>query len=131
MGPRIGKVIVAAVAAEALAIATLVVLVAVFGPRSAAAAQAYAERLGAWVGPIAGAVFCLLGGWWAARKLAAGQVLQGALVGFATALIDVAILIASGAPFQMLFVVSNLGRLLAGAAGGWLASPSRSGGIST
>ncbi|MFT5142578.1 MAG: hypothetical protein ACI80V_003791 [Rhodothermales bacterium] len=35
-------------------------------------------------------------------------------------MIDVVLLIAGGSGFEMIFVVSNLGRIIAGALGGWL-----------
>jgi hypothetical protein len=55
---RIGRVFGAALAIEAMAILLLVVMVAAFGPKDPAAAQAYAERMGQWVGPIGGAGLC-------------------------------------------------------------------------
>jgi hypothetical protein len=48
---------------------------------------------------------------------------HGLLVGATAAVIDIAILMASGeTPFHLLFIASNLGRVLAGALGGWTAS---------
>jgi hypothetical protein len=119
---RLGRVLVAAVIAEAIPIILLVVLVALFGPRERAAAQAYAERLGQWVGPIGGTLMCFLTARWTVRALRARQVLYGSAVGLLAAFIDVAILIASGATFQWLFVASNFGRLLAGTLGAFTAS---------
>jgi hypothetical protein len=121
MRVKIGRTIIAAVVIEAITIALLFVLVALFGPNDAAAAQAYAERLGQWVGPIGGAVFCFLGGWWLTRNLSSGQVLNALILGAVVALIDIALLILSTAPYRIVFVVSNCGRLAAAAVGGWLA----------
>ena len=60
MSIRIGRILVLAVVIEALAILALVLMVAApLGPSDPDAAQAYAERLGTWVGPIAGFVLCL------------------------------------------------------------------------
>ena len=50
------RLIAGPIAAEVLAILILVCLVAIFGPRNQAQAQAFAEKLGAWVGPLAGVV---------------------------------------------------------------------------
>jgi hypothetical protein len=61
MFARICRTVIAGVLVEASAILLLFVLVALFGPNDDAAARAYAERLGQWVGPIGGAAFCLLG----------------------------------------------------------------------
>jgi len=118
---KIGRIIALAVVIEALAILLLVAIVAVFGPRESAAAQAYAQRLGYWVGPIAGFALCLGGGWLIGRKLPSHQLLNGLALGTVVAAIDVALLIASGASMQTIFVVSNLGRVIAGSIGGWLA----------
>ena len=110
-----------AVAIESIAVLVLVLIVALLGPPDPTEAQAYAERLGYWVGPIAGFVLCLGGGWLVARGLTEGHVLRGLLLGTMVAAIDVAILVASGAGFQMIFALSNSGRLVAGALGGLMA----------
>lgn len=118
---RIVRTLAVAVCIEVLAVLVLVVLVATLGPSDADAAQAYAVRLGTWVGPIAGFVLCLAGGWLVARDLSRGHVPSGFLLGAVVAAIDISILVAGGAPFQPVFVLSNLGRLVAGSMGGWLA----------
>ena len=126
---RIGRILVFAILAEILAVLTLVVIVALFGPSDPAAAQAYAERIGLWVGPIAGFLFTLAGGWWIARRLANSQVLNGFVLGVAVALIDISILLLSGAEFLPIFAISNIGRVIAGALGGWLASQYKQNGV--
>jgi hypothetical protein len=108
----------AGLAAEAIPILLLIGMVALFGPREPVAAQAYAEKMGRWVGPIAGTLACLAGARWASRDR---PLFQGATVGLIAAAIDIALLVVSGAAFQWLFVLSNLGRVLAGLAGGALA----------
>lgn len=125
---RFGRILILAVAAEALAILSLVALVATLGPTDPEAAQQYAARLGRWVGPIAGFVFCVLGGWLAARGAAARLVLHGLTLGAMVAAIDVLLLLASGSAFEWLFVASNAGRLVAGSIGGFLAGRGRSAG---
>jgi hypothetical protein len=121
---EIRRILLVGIAVEILAILTLVVLVAVLGPSDPAAARAYAERLGYWLGPIAGFVLCLLGGWLVARPIPSYQTVNGLALGAFVAAIDVALLLAGGAAFRVVFVVSNVGRLVAGALGGWLASRS-------
>jgi hypothetical protein len=112
------KLIVGALAAEIAAILILVCLVAIFGPKEASAAQAYAEKLGRWVGPLAGTLLAFAGAFWVARPLATGHVVHGALFGFFMALIDVALLIGMKAPFEWVFLASNTGRFIAAIAGG-------------
>ena len=115
------RILVGAVAAEAVAIFVLVVLVAILGPRDPNGAQAYAERLGRFVGPFAGAVFGVIGGYLVARGGTGNRILQGALFGLFFALVDVALLIAGQAPFAWLFVISNAGRIIGGTVGGAIA----------
>jgi hypothetical protein len=122
---RVGRILVAAVAVEVLAVLVLVVLVALARPSEPAAAEAYAVRLGYWVGPIAGFVLCVIGGWWVARGLATAHVINGLALGVVAAAIDVAILLASGTEFQPVFAVSNIGRIIAGVLGGLLAARSQ------
>jgi len=118
---RVARIVITAVAAEVLTVLVLVLLVVLFGPSDTDAAQTYAERLGYWVGPIAGFALCLLGGFWVARGLHAAHVLNGLILGLVVAGIDVGILVASGAAFQSIFAVSNIGRVIAGTIGGWIA----------
>ena len=119
---KIGRMVLLAIAIEAVAVLILVLVVAVFGPADPGAAQEYAQRLGYWIGPLAGFTLCVGGGWLAARALAADHIRRGMLLGAMVAAIDVAILVASGSAFQPIFVVSNLGRVIAGSLGGWIAS---------
>lgn len=115
------KIILAGLATEVLAIATLVLIVALLGPGERAADQAFAESIGYWVGPIAGFVFCLAAGFWVAKSAGTLRIQHGLLVGVVAAAIDVVLLMASSPPFSMVFVVSNIGRIVAGTLGGWLA----------
>ena len=96
-----------------------------FGPPGFAAAQPFAERLGAWVGPISGFVLCLTGGYWVAKAASTSRIQNGLAMGMAAAALDLAIAAASGASFWLLLVISNVGRIVAGTLGGWLASGSR------
>jgi hypothetical protein len=117
----IGRTIGVAIAVEVLAILVLVVLVATSGPSDAAAAEAYAARLGPWVGPVAGFFLCLGGGWFVARDLSNSHVPSGFFLGAFAAAIDIAILVGFGTPFRPVFVLSNLGRVVGGSLGGWIA----------
>jgi hypothetical protein len=119
---RWARITIAVVIAEAVPILLLIAVVAAFGPKERAAAQAYAERAGQWIGPIAGAAMCLLMGWWAARKTPSRAIWHGVATGLGAAGIDVALLIASGTTFRWLFVASNVGRLVCGLFGGWIAT---------
>ena len=119
---RFAHLVGLAVLIEAGAVLVLVVVVAVFGPSDPEGAQAFARRLGDWVGPIAGFVLCFGGGWFVSRRLTSGHVPRGLLLGALVAAIDIAILMASGSAFRWLFVVSNLGRLVASSLGGLVAS---------
>jgi hypothetical protein len=119
------RLIAGAIAAEVLAILILILLVAIFGPRDQAQAQAYAQKLGPWVGPLAGVVLSFLGALWVSRGLTDGRLLHGFLFGLIYALVDVALLVAGKAPFMWLFVASDGGKLLAGVAGGLVAARRR------
>lgn len=121
---QIARTLVTALVAEILAIAVLVVAVALFGPSDAQAAQEWAGETGRWLGPVAGFVFCLLGGWFVARSADSDHVVHGLLLGAVVATIDVGLLLAGGAEFETVFLLSNTGRLVAGTAGGWWAGRS-------
>ena len=111
------RCLVAAVLAEFAAIVVLIAIVALVAPRDPAAAQAYAEGLGRFVGPIAGALFGILGGYFVARPLESAHIRHGLFFGVVFALVDIALLAASRAPFEWLFVLSNAGRVIGGMLG--------------
>jgi hypothetical protein len=119
---RLGRIAIAAIAAEVLGVLALIILVAVFGPPGVEAAQPFAERLGAYVGPISGFALCLVGGWWVGRSATPFEVRNGLAVGLAGAVLDLAIASTMANPFQWLFLLSNLGRILGGTLGGALAA---------
>ena len=116
-----GRITIAVLIAELAGIVCLVALVALFGPRDAVAAQHFAERLGLIVGPLTGFVFCLAGGWWAARG-SARPLASGVGVGVTAALLDLGIGVAFGMGFAPILLASNVGRVLAGSIGGALAA---------
>ena len=117
--------IAGAIAAEVLAILILIAIVAIFGPRNQADAEAYAQKLGLWVGPLAGVVLSFVGALWVSRGLPGGHLLHGFLFGLIYAMIDAALIFASKAPFMWLFVISDVGKFLAGIIGGLVAARRR------
>lgn len=118
---RIGRLLLIAIGVEVLTVLSLVVLVALVGPPDPGAAQEYAAQQGRWVGPVAGFVYCVVAGWLVARSAVTRHTLQGMTLGATVAVIDSLLLFASGSNFELIFVISNVGRLLAGAIGGRLA----------
>jgi hypothetical protein len=124
---RAGRIVIAALATEVVAILALFAIVALFGPNETTAAQQFAERIGFWFGPASGFVLCIGAAFWVTKGLTSGHVYQGVLLGIAAAAIDIILLVASGASFQPVFAISNAGRVGAGAIGGWLASRGRPG----
>jgi hypothetical protein len=119
-----GRMLTAIVVGEALPIALLVAVVAVFGPDDPERASQFARSVGSWMGPVAGAAAVFGLSWWAGNG-SSHPALQGGLIGVAVALIDAGLLAAAGEGFARLFVVSNLGKIAAGLAGGGLAGRRR------
>ncbi len=118
---RWGRLFAGTAIAEIVPIATLIVLIGVMGPDNPAEAQEFAMMLGRWVGPLGGATMAVVMTQWVAKPLSSGHVLHGTLLGTLLALVDVAILMASGQPFDPLFVRSNVGKIAAGVVGGIIA----------
>lgn len=120
MSLRWGRIAAGALVAESIPILALVVLVAVAGLPDQASAEAYANHLGRWVGPVAGALATFAAAWWVARPVPGAGLRHGLLLGALTAALDGALLVAGETPFEWLFVLSNLSRIGAGALGGCL-----------
>jgi hypothetical protein len=118
---KAGRIAVAVLAAEIIGVFVLVVVVMVFGPKDGAEARTYAESLGLWVGPICGFTLCLAGAWWVAKPLSRAHVANGFVLGVAAATLDVLLLVVAGTPFKAVYAISNVGRVVAGTLGGWLA----------
>lgn len=119
---RIRRIIITALVAESMAVAALIAVpvvltiyggVALFG-----SAEADLQRYGRWVVPISGFPFCLLGGWWVARRWDHDRLWNGLAFGLLVAVLDVALLAFAGAPLAWIFVVSTALRV----GGGWLGS---------
>ncbi|MEQ1833300.1 MAG: hypothetical protein ABL977_09625 [Candidatus Eisenbacteria bacterium] len=117
----IGRIVLAAVLVELMSIIGLVAVVALFGPKENVAAGEFARSTGQWFGPVSGALLTIVGGRWVARAVPGARVQAGLALGFTVAGIDAGLLLLAATPFQWLFVASNLGKVLAGALGGWFA----------
>jgi hypothetical protein len=78
------------------------------------------ENLGTWVGPISGFLFCMLGGFWVARK-SSDPVLNGTCMGISGAILDILIVITMSAAFAPILYISNIGRIIGGCMGGSIA----------
>ena len=118
-GIRIGRIALATIASELTPILLLVVVVLIYETRGVdpQTRQAFAERVGMWLGPIAGAISTFCFGFIAARGTGR-PVLHGTIVGVAVALLDAALIFGSGAKFIPLFAASWTGKILAGVAAG-------------
>jgi len=122
-GIRIRRIALATIAGELTPILLLVVVVLIYETRGVdpQTRQAFAERVGMWLGPIAGAISTFGFGFLAARDTDR-PLLHGTLVGIAVALLDAVLIFAPGAKFIPLFAVSWAGKILAGVAAGLLAA---------
>lgn len=122
-GIRFGRITLATIGGELTPILLLVIVVLLYETTGvdAQARQAFAERVGMWLGPIAGAIATFGFALWAARGTDQ-PVLHGAIVGLAVAAIDAVLTMATGAKFIPLFAASWAGRLAAGIAAGLLAA---------
>lgn len=122
-GIRMGRIALATIVSELTPILVLVVVVLVYETRGVdpQTRQAFAERVGMWLGPIVGAIATFGFGFLAARGTNR-PLLHGTLVGVAVALLDAVLTLATGAKFIPLFAASWAGRVLAGVAAGLLAA---------
>jgi hypothetical protein len=122
-GVRAWRFVLIVLAAELAPILVLVLAMFVVGTvQGGQPSQATASAWGSWIGPTFGALFT---GFFAYR-LARGSNRPGVFglaFGVSVAMLDLGLtlLAAKGAPFQLLFAVSALSRLAAGALGGWMA----------
>ena len=123
MSLRIRRLAVAAPFAEVVAVAMLMALLPALlasGGGTLVYQIMAAQRLALWVGAIGGFLVCALAGWWVAR-LGPDAERNGVALGVIVAILDLTLLAVSGALFGALMVLSAIGRIAGGYAGGWLA----------
>ena len=121
MSLRIRRLALAAPVAELVAAAMLAALLPTLlasGRGSLVYQIMEAQRLALWVSPIGGFIVCALAGWWVARRARDDAERNGLALGISVALLDLALMIISGAPFGALMVLSVVGRIAGGYAGG-------------
>ena len=124
MSIRVGRLVLATPIVELLGVAGMLVpsLLAFATLKATVTARMFEMQATAlWSAPAAGFLFCLLGGWWVARGTEIAQQRNGVALGAAVAVIDFALLIASGAPFGALMALSFLSRIAGGYCGGMIA----------
>jgi hypothetical protein len=119
---RLGRIAVAAVIADVVGLFTLISLVAIFRPSDPALGPTSAAHLGSWLGPLCGSVVCLAGGYWVARHAAPHGTGNGAAMGLAAALLNLAGAAALGVLIQPAMLLAAAARIAGGALGGRLAS---------
>ena len=122
-GIRIGRIAVATIVSELTPILLLIVVVLIYETQGvdAQTRQAFAERAGMWIGPIAGAVATFGFSFLAARGTSR-PLLHGTLIGLAVAVLDAVLIFAPGGKFIPLFAVSWAGKILAGVSAGLIAA---------
>jgi hypothetical protein len=124
MSLSIRRLAIATPLAELVAVAMLVALLpALLASGSGTLVYQIMEvqRLALWVGPIGGFFVCALAGWWVARRSLGDAERNGLALGVTVAVFDLALLAVSGAPFGALMLLSVIGRIAGGYAGGWWA----------
>jgi hypothetical protein len=121
MSLRVGRLILATPVAELLAVAGMLApsVVQFATLKATVTARMFEMQATAlWSAPAAGFLFCLLGGWWVARGVAVAHERNGVVLGSAVAVVDLALLVVSGAPLGVLMVSSFLSRIAGGYCGG-------------
>ena len=125
-----GRVVIAGFLAEIIPIIFLIVTVIIYSTaidsgQSEQFYQKFAEEAGFYIGPIVGSIATFFCAWWACRKLESSFLLNGTIVGVIVAILGTTILVASAAPFHIVFVISYTLKILAGLLGGMVVSNSR------
>lgn len=124
-GIRWGRVIIAGVLAEVCVVAIMVAVLTVHNLMSrgetAAAQGEFAMRVGSFVGPVGGALLAFLFALWACRRLKSDFILNGLLVGIVAAIVHTALFLGSSVGYQLIYAVADALKIVAGAAGGYLA----------
>jgi hypothetical protein len=125
-GVGTGRFIAGVIGAELAPILMLVLAMFIVGTSMGGRpSQETAERYGAWIGPIGGAIATALIACLLARR-AARPIPFGLIFGASVALLDIALILSQRPPFRVVFVVSALSRVAGGVAGAWMYSRSAS-----
>ncbi len=124
-GFRWFRIILAVIGTEVipiLALLAIVMIYSVVGNTESATPEEFAPLAGNWVGPIGGFFATLMFAAWTARGAVHRPLAYGLAVGIGTAALDFAIgsLLSGDESIEPLLVISNVGRVLAGALGGLL-----------
>jgi hypothetical protein len=123
---RLIRIAIAAVLAELIPLVVLVATITVYSYAIAPglnkeAYQAFADSAGKIIGPGVGTLATLGMAYWAARKFAYRQVMYGLATGVLVIILEISVLATPKADFDFMNVLVLLGKLLAGALGGFLA----------
>ena len=117
------RVIVAGFLSEAsvvLCIGLVVLSYRYLASPSDAAYHAFSDRLGFYAGVFGGGVAAFALALWVCRSLKSHFLANGALVGCMAAMLHIALVTLSGAPFQTAYLVADVLKVIGGALGGYL-----------
>ena len=125
-GIRWGRVVVAALASEAVVVAILILITTVYrllvAPgKSAAEYEAFADLAAYYVAPATAGFAVFFSALWATRKLTCAFIANGTLVGVTAVLLTVGFLFIAKPEDRLMYGVSFGLRILGGYAGGALA----------
>ena len=115
------QLVVAAFTIEIISVLVLAILIALFGPSDPELIQAFSENMAYWLGPIAGFLFCFTGAFLLTRNLSHSRIPNGILLGLLVAIIDINIFLGSDSGFQIIYLVTNTGKIVAGTLGAYVA----------
>ena len=119
------RILVGAVFVTLVPFALLALVTTVFSPADPTAVAAFAATAGRWAGPLGGTLVAAIVALVIGRTLADRRILHGTLIGATAVLFDVGILALAAQPFDWLYVVGNVGRLVGGVIGGMVAARAR------
>ena len=121
-GVALWRFVLGVLAAELAPVLVLVFAMFIVGTAAGARpSQETAERYGAWIGPIFGAIATGVIAFLLARHSPRPTPL-GLVFGISVALLDVALIVMQRPAFRWVFVVSALARIAGGVLGGWMAA---------
>tara|TARA_B100000686_G_scaffold165821_1_gene173414 strand:- start:2336 stop:2734 length:399 start_codon:yes stop_codon:yes gene_type:complete len=115
------QIVAAALTIEIINVLVLVILGSAFRPEEAGQSQALLQNFGHSLGPVVGVLLCFIGSYLFTRTMTHSKIPNGVLLGLLVAIIEMGILLGNDADFQIVFMVSNTGRVIAGALGAYLA----------